>query len=115
MDIGMLWFDDSARPLEDKVQRAVDYYAQKYGRTPTLCLVNPAALNGSEGVFAGVQIRAARSVMPHHLWIGVDEQVQSRTPVRRTASTASRIGRQRTSSGRVGSLQSEGEQTSKAA
>jgi hypothetical protein len=83
MDIGMLWFDDSAQTLQEKVRRAVDYYAQKYGRTPTLCLVNPAGLNGGGAAVAGVQIRGARSVMPNHLWIGVDEQAGSSRETRR--------------------------------
>jgi hypothetical protein len=89
MDIGMLWFDDSARPLRDKVERAVEYYAQKYGRTPTLCLVNPAGLDEAEGTLAGVEVRGARSVMKHHLWIGVDEQPKAERPSRRLASSAS--------------------------
>jgi len=88
MDIGMLWFDDSARPLRDKVERAVEYYAQKYGCTPTLCLVNPAGLDGAEGTLGGVQVRGARSVMRHHLWIGVDEKPRSERPSRRLASSA---------------------------
>ncbi|HLB64036.1 MAG TPA: hypothetical protein VJJ46_04290 [Anaerolineales bacterium] len=91
MEIGMLWFDDSARTLPEKVKRAAAYYAEKYGRTPTLCLVNPAGLNGSEGDLGGVQVRAARSVMPHHLWIGVDEQKRSERALPRVASSASRL------------------------
>jgi hypothetical protein len=74
MDTGMLWFDDSAKPLAEKVQRAAAYYAEKYGRAPTMCLVNPAGLNGGERTAGEVQIRPARSVMPHHLWMGVDEE-----------------------------------------
>ncbi len=76
MDIGMLWYDDSSRSLKEKVQRAVEFYTQKYGRTPTLCLINPASLNGGERESTPVPIRAARSVMPNHLWIGVDEEVE---------------------------------------
>jgi hypothetical protein len=90
MEIGMLWFDDSARPLKDKVLRAVEYYAKKYGRSPTLCLVNPAGLNGGAAPVEGVQIRGARTVMPNHLWVGVDEQAEAKRPVRKTACTASR-------------------------
>ena len=40
----MLWLDaDARRTLDEKVQRAVDYYRQKYGAMPDLCLVNSAA------------------------------------------------------------------------
>ena len=76
MDIGMLWFDDSSRTLKEKVERAVSFYAEKYGQAPTLCLINPAGLNGKEGEVKGVTIRPARSVMPHHLWVGVDDQIE---------------------------------------
>ncbi|MEW6568127.1 MAG: hypothetical protein AB1449_08175 [Chloroflexota bacterium] len=93
MDIGMLWFDDSARPLPEKVKRAVDYYVQKYGRTPTLCLVNPSGLEGAPRLVAGVELRAARTVMPNHLWIGVDEKPEVKRPARRTASSASLIAK----------------------
>lgn len=94
MDIGMLWFDDSARPLQEKVQRAADYYAQKYGRAPTLCLVHPSSLQGGPRLVAGVEIRGARTVMPNHLWIGIDEKLQLKRPVRRTASSASLVEKQ---------------------
>jgi len=91
MEIGMLWFDDSARTLPEKIQRAAAYYAEKYGRPPTLCLVNPTGLNGSEGNLGGMQVRGARSVMPHHLWIGVDEEKRRERPMPRVASSAGRL------------------------
>jgi len=74
MDIGMLWFDDGSVSMSEKIQRAVTFYTEKYGRRPTLCLVNPATLNDSEGVMAGVKVRKARCVMPDHYWIGVDDK-----------------------------------------
>ena len=74
MDIGMLWFDDSNRKLEEKISKAVEHYKQKYGLTPTVCFVNPNALGeGAPETAAGVQLRALRTVMAHHLWIGVEE------------------------------------------
>jgi hypothetical protein len=82
MDIGMLWFDDESVSTSEKIQRAVTFYTEKYGRRPTLCLVNPATLNGGEGVMAGVKVRKARNVMPDHYWIGVDEGNRS-TPRQR--------------------------------
>jgi hypothetical protein len=86
MDIGMLWFDDSPLSLGDKIGRAVAFYAEKYGRTPTLCLVNPATLNGREAKMAGVEVRKARSVMPHHFWIGIEDKAQQSLPARRKAA-----------------------------
>jgi len=74
MDIGMLWYDDDTkRPLGEKVARAVDYYKTKYGSVPTVCFVNPAALQGAPDSAAGVQIRSARNVMVDHFWLGIGE------------------------------------------
>ena len=79
MNIGMLWFDnDPKTSLDAKVLQAADYYHRKYGRTPDVCLVNPAnldkALPQAETRRAGnIIIRPLRSIMPGHLWIGNDE------------------------------------------
>jgi hypothetical protein len=94
MNIGMLWFDNDPKlNLDTKVERAVAYYRDKYGKTPTLCFVHPSMLpsvtltsknggskeNGVEShnrteryVTAGVEVRSNRSVLPNHFWIGVN-------------------------------------------
>ena len=79
MNTGMLWYDnDPKKTLDAKVLQAADYYRHKYGRTPDLCLVNPGSFNKTaqpgEPLLAGrIQIKPLRSIMPGHLWIGVDE------------------------------------------
>ena len=77
MKTGMLWFDnDPKTTLAAKVIMAVAYYAEKYGRVPNLCLVNPVALEGHAPIspdLGGVVVRPYRSVLPGHLWIGVEE------------------------------------------
>jgi hypothetical protein len=73
MDIGMLWFDNTQRPLAEKVARAAEHYAAKYGATPTVCFVNPRTLNGGPETAAGVHLRTARNIMVDHFWIGVDQ------------------------------------------
>jgi hypothetical protein len=79
MDIGMLWYDDTKRPLDDKIARAAEHYKTKYGLTPTVCFVHPsllpqhAAKNGATELAAGVQLLPARNVLVNHFWIGVDE------------------------------------------
>lgn len=71
MNVGMLWLDnDSKRPLEEKVLRAVEYYEQKYGCSPELCLVNPSTLAQKEEV-GRVEVRPLRTVLPHHFWLGM--------------------------------------------
>jgi hypothetical protein len=75
MQEGMLWYDDDdERTLEEKVRRAADYYRDKYGRPPDLCLVNPRALNGRSIQVAQITLRAASNVLMHHLLIGVAEK-----------------------------------------
>ena len=80
METGMLWFDnDPKKSLDLKIEQAVDYYRHKYGCSPDLCLVNPGNLlkNGaqSETTQTGrIIIRPFRSVLPGHLWIGMEDK-----------------------------------------
>jgi hypothetical protein len=75
MKTGMLWYDDDKkRTLEEKVELAVDYYRQKFGRAPTLCLVNPRFINGgTKKTVAKVELRSAHNVLLHHFWVGIAE------------------------------------------
>ncbi|MDX1413083.1 MAG: hypothetical protein R3293_02775 [Candidatus Promineifilaceae bacterium] len=71
MKIGMLWLDtDSKRSLDEKVRRAVDYYADKYGQRPELCLVNKKTL-GEEKKVDRVMVQPAKNVLPGHFWLGM--------------------------------------------
>jgi len=73
---GMMWFDnDPKTALADKVTHAAEYYQAKYGRSPDLCLVNPAMLKEPLLQAGRIQIRPMRTVLPGHLWIGVDEKL----------------------------------------
>ena len=83
MEVGMLWFDnDSNSDLVDKVSRAAQYYAGKYGNHPNLCFINPSMvvedegnISGEEKITAGqVEVRLTNSVLPHHFWIGTQIQ-----------------------------------------
>ena len=72
MKTGMLWLDaDARRTLDEKVKRAVDYYRQKYGATPDLCLVNTTTFTEEELKVGLVKVQRTRSVLPHHFWVGV--------------------------------------------
>lgn len=69
MTTGMLWFDNNpTQPLDVKVQKAVDYYQQKYGKLPNLCLVHPSMITG--GVNACIPVKPYRPILPGHLWLG---------------------------------------------
>jgi hypothetical protein len=72
MSIGMLWYDDDRqRTLEEKVRRAADYYRQKYGQSPNLCLINPQSANGGAQAVNSIELKTAPNILPHHFWIGV--------------------------------------------
>lgn len=77
MNAGMMWYDnDPKTPLSAKVEKAVDYFRHKYGRDPNLCLIHPSMLGtakvGDEA--PAITIRPHRSVLPGHLWIGMEEK-----------------------------------------
>ena len=76
MFTGMLWFDNSQTTLEVKIQKAVDYYRKKYGRTPDLCLVHPSMLEKDQSQLEIIKliVRPYRPVLPGHIWIGIDDK-----------------------------------------
>jgi len=88
MHTGMLWFDNSQTALTVKIQKAVDYYHKKYGRSPDLCLVHPSMLDAAErnqrqletpvlapGASVNkLTVRPYRPVLPGHIWIGIEDK-----------------------------------------
>ena len=79
MHTGMLWFDNSQTALNIKIQKAVDYYHKKYGRTPDLCLVHPSMLDSQERNQRPLEVnkltvRPYRPVLPGHIWIGIEDK-----------------------------------------
>ncbi|MFH1524472.1 MAG: hypothetical protein ABIF04_05870 [Chloroflexota bacterium] len=83
MNVGMLWLDNDPRSaLTAKVARAADYYRRKYGLMPDMCLVHPSMLVDPcpdliDGYIGKVAIRPNRSILPGHLWIGIEEKPDS--------------------------------------
>lgn len=78
MHTGMMWLDTSQTTIENKVQKAVEYYEKKYGRKPDLVLVHPSMLENRPGVrsmtIGDVTIRPYRPVLPGHIWIGMEDK-----------------------------------------
>lgn len=80
MNVGMLWFDnDPHTALPAKVARAADYYRQKYGHAPDLCMVHPSmlkepAVDLQDAQPGKVAVRPNRAILPGHLWIGTEEK-----------------------------------------
>jgi len=79
MNVGMLWFDnDPHTALTVKVSRAANYYQQKYGLVPDLCLVHPSMLGERHDLVEGhagkVAVFPNRAILPGHLWIGTEDK-----------------------------------------
>lgn len=79
MHTGMLWFDNSQKPLETKIKNAMDYYQKKYGRVPDLCLVHPSMMKDDMRIKATFMIdkltvRPYRPVLPGHIWVGIEDK-----------------------------------------
>jgi hypothetical protein len=92
MKIGMLWFDnDKQTDLTAKIESASQYYFQKYGKLPNICFVHPSMLpkktnspenqKESASYKAGnVEVKSNQSVLPNHLWIGINGVNGKTTP-----------------------------------
>jgi len=75
VDIGMLWYDDSRKPLHRKVSEAVQYYKTKYGLQPTECHVRPVTAGQNPPLTVGsVAVIPNQRVLRDHFWIGVPER-----------------------------------------
>lgn len=76
MDVGMLWYDGASNPaVAERIRRAADYYRDKYGKAPDVCLVNPSLKeHGLPRRLDGMEIHTSRSVLTHHFWLGVRGQ-----------------------------------------
>ena len=73
MKLGMLWFDnDKDTTLPDKISKAAAYYRTKYGETPNIVFTNPKTLGETIPAVPGFTVKATRSIMPNHLWMGVE-------------------------------------------
>jgi hypothetical protein len=71
----MLWFDDNPQvALNAKIEKAVQYYRQKYRREPNLCLIHPSMLGKDRPEVGTITIRPYRPVLPGHLWIGIEDK-----------------------------------------
>jgi hypothetical protein len=75
MNFGMMWFDNDPKTgLVAKIERAAEYYRTKYGRIPNLCMINPKSMPEEMPVTGNITVRSQRTILPGHLWIGLDEK-----------------------------------------
>ncbi len=76
MNIGMMWFDpDKTKTIPERITKARDYFAVKYGEQPTLCYLHPSLMpeRGEDTVIAGIRIKSMHTIQPNHFWIGVEQ------------------------------------------
>lgn len=72
MSTGMLWFDNDPKlDLPTKIQRAIEYYQNKYGQKPDLCYVNPGAAADKLPKAAGLEVQPNQMILPNHFWLGI--------------------------------------------
>lgn len=74
MHSSILWFDNGTDAIGKKIERARDYYAKKYGRTPTLVFVHPTHLQDGAPDIDGLTVRGVRTVLPGHIWLGIEDK-----------------------------------------
>ncbi len=66
-----VWYDDSrTKPLSQKLQEASERFRQKYGITPTRCLISENSGTGLTSI-EGITFETAKSVPPNYLWLQV--------------------------------------------
>ena len=71
MNVGMLWLDDDKHlSLDEKIQRAAEYYRNKYGQAPNICLVNQTMLEAEKKV-GPIQVRPVQNILRNHFWVGI--------------------------------------------
>ena len=70
---------DASRTLEQKIKAALESYLKKTGKAGLICLVSAK----ETGVYfsdlskrCGVVIKPSRIVLPNHLWIGEEKEMQ---------------------------------------
>ncbi len=85
MDVGLLWFDDSRKVTpQTKLAAAAARYAERFGRAANCCHVHPDQL------FADPSIAVVSDphILPHHLWVGLDESLPTRRAPARVRKSA---------------------------
>ena len=90
MDTGLLWFDNSAQPLTDKVAAAAAHYERRFGERPNVCYLHPEMLDNASAKQCAMPLGTATHVLQHHLWIGIESRPRVAGPVVNGKSARSR-------------------------
>jgi hypothetical protein len=71
MRSGLLWFDDSPGvPLASKIEKAMQRYQERVGRSPNVCYVHPKTLVGADGMRPPVKVVESTTIQPNCFLVG---------------------------------------------
>jgi hypothetical protein len=72
MNTGMIWFDNDPKvDFLTKIQRATEYYQNKYGQKPDLCYVHPSMIPEKPTRNSGIEVQGSQMILPNTFWLGV--------------------------------------------
>lgn len=70
MKQGMLWYDShSGKNFNDRLESAVNYFTQKYGKIPEQCFVNPEMISGANANDLPVKVITDEKILRNHIWV----------------------------------------------
>ena len=72
MKDGWYWYDDSKRPLVEKVKAALTAHDRKFPHNADFCLVNAAQWEPVD--IPGVEVIARGNVLKNHFFVGVKSE-----------------------------------------
>lgn len=76
MKWGLLWFDDDQKKdVKEKIADARERYLQKFKHQPNTCYVHPSMLTAESPLDTEVSVMPKPSVLKHHYWIGVEDEL----------------------------------------
>ena len=70
MEQGMLWYDNqTGQKVETRLQRAVDYFIEKYGHPPLCCFVHPEMVSHPLELPDNVKVIPNERILKNHIWL----------------------------------------------
>lgn len=82
MKSGLLWFDNSKKPMAEKIDAAMVRYQEKFGVFPNMCFIHPSDFANDLKPTKKITILVKQTIMPNHIWLGLQDR--ETVQVRRT-------------------------------
>jgi len=78
MKSGLLWYDATKKTLVEKIEDAAARYQHKFGVRPNRAFVHPSDMPAEPAAIEakGIVVETKHTIMPKHIWIGVDESLE---------------------------------------